>query len=83
MVNTPNKTGTSKFILVLGTVAALAIIGGVLYQAQQSSEQDDLALLGVIPEQAIVEAVIEPPPVPKPRFQSLRRNHSPSQPRSQ
>jgi hypothetical protein len=65
MVNTPNKTGTSKFILVLGTVAALAIIGGVLYQAQQSSEQDDLALLGVIPEQAIVEAVIEPPPVPE------------------
>lgn len=65
MAHTPNKSGTSKFILVLGTVAAVAVIGGVLYQAQDSSQLDDLELLGVIPEQPVVEAAIEPPPVPE------------------
>tara|TARA_B110001452_G_scaffold125549_1_gene104198 strand:- start:5331 stop:6173 length:843 start_codon:yes stop_codon:yes gene_type:complete len=29
-----NKAGTSKFILALGTLAAFAVIGGVIYQSQ-------------------------------------------------
>ena len=33
-----NKAGTSKFILALGTLAAFAVIGGVIYQSQVGTD---------------------------------------------
>jgi len=33
-----NKAGTSKFILALGTLAALVVIGGVIYQSQVATD---------------------------------------------
>ena len=33
-----NKAGTSKFILALGTLAAFAVIGGVIYQSQVATD---------------------------------------------
>jgi hypothetical protein len=65
MARPPNKTGTSKFILALGTVAAVAVLGGALYQAQKLSEEEERSMMAVIPEQVITEAVIETPEVPE------------------
>ena len=38
MPNPRNKAGTSKFILALGTLAAFAVIGGVIYQSQVATD---------------------------------------------
>ncbi len=57
-----NKSGTSKFILILGSLAAIAVIGGVLYQAQSNSDEE--LEYRIIPEQ-VTEAVIKKPDVPE------------------
>jgi hypothetical protein len=57
-----NKSGTSKFILILGSLAAIAVIGGVLYQAQSNTGEE--LEYTVIPEQ-VTEAVIEKPDAPE------------------
>jgi len=65
MARPPNKTGTSLFILVLGTVAAVAVVGGALYQAQKLSNEEELAMMEVIPQQQVTEAVVAAPQVPE------------------
>ena len=62
MTRARNKSGTSKFILILGSLAAIAVIGGVLYQAQPNSDEE--LEYTIIPEQ-VTEAVIEKPDVPE------------------
>ena len=62
MTRARNKSGTSKFILILGSLAAIAVIGGVLYQAQ--SNNDEEYEYQVIPEQ-VAQASIERPAVPE------------------
>jgi hypothetical protein len=57
-----DATNKSKFILTLGTLASLIIVGGVLYQAQKNLPNDPELLS--IPEQ-VVEAVIIPAIVPE------------------
>jgi hypothetical protein len=52
------SNNASKFILVLGTLASIIIVGGILYQAQNASLVDDEIL--AIPEQASVMEVTEP-----------------------
>ena len=65
MARPPNKSGTSKIILLLGTIAAGALVGGVLYQALNNTDQDEMELMGVVEDRPVVEAVIERPPVPE------------------
>ena len=65
MARPPNKTGTSQIILVLGTVAAVAVVGGALYQAQKLSNEEELAMMEVIPQQLVTEAVVAAPQVPE------------------
>jgi hypothetical protein len=52
------SNNASKFILVLGTLASIIIVGGILYQAQNASLVDDEIL--AIPEQASVMEMTEP-----------------------
>lgn len=52
------SNNASKFILVLGTLASIIIVGGILYQAQNASLVDEEIL--AIPEQASVMEVTEP-----------------------
>ena len=65
MARPPNKSGTSKTILMLGTIAAGVLVGGVLYQSTNNSDQDDMELMGIVEQQPVVEAVIERPVVPE------------------
>lgn len=65
MARPPNKNGTSQIILVLGTVAAVAVIGGALYQAQKLSDEEELAMIQAIPQQVVSEAVETAPAVPE------------------
>jgi len=65
MARPPNKTGTSQIILALGTLAAVAVVGGALYQAQKLSDEEELAMMAVIPQQTVTEAVVTAPPVPE------------------
>ena len=65
MARPPNKSGTSKIILLLGTIAAGALVGGILYQALNNGDQDEMAVMGIIEDRPVVEAVIERPPVPE------------------
>ncbi|MDA9919232.1 DUF3014 domain-containing protein [Porticoccaceae bacterium] len=65
MARPPNKTGTSQIILALGTVAAVAVIGGALYQAQKLSDEEERAMMEVIPQQVVTEAVVAAPQVPE------------------
>lgn len=62
MTRARNNSGTSKFILILGSLAAIAVIGGVLYQAQSNSGEE--LEYRVMPEQ-VAEAIIEQPAVPE------------------
>lgn len=62
MTRARSNSGTSKFILILGSLAAIAVIGGVLYQAQSGTNEE--LEYQEIPEQ-IIEAVIEKPAVPE------------------
>jgi len=56
------SNNTSKFILALGTLASIIIVGGILYQAQNDSWVDEEIL--AIPEQEAVKPSTEPS-VPK------------------
>jgi hypothetical protein len=56
------SNNTSNIILALGTLAAVIIVGGVLYQAQKTDVVDEELLS--IPEQ-LPEAIVEPPAVPE------------------
>ena len=49
------KSGSSKFIIASGSLVAVALIFGVLYKTGNLSKQDDFELMGVIPEQIIIE----------------------------
>ena len=69
MARPPNKTGTSQIILVLGTVAAVAVVGGALYQAQKLSDEEELAMMEMIPQQIVSEAVVAAPVVPEAKIQ--------------
>lgn len=54
------KSGISKFVIATGSLVAVTLIFGVLYKTGNLSKQDDYALMGVIPEQIIIEnAAIE------------------------
>ena len=52
------KTGSSKFTIAIGSFIAVALILGVLYKTGSLSKQSELELLGVIPEQTIIEPII-------------------------
>lgn len=56
------SNNTSNIILALGTLAAVIIVGSVLYQAQRTDVVDEELLS--IPEQ-LPEAIVEPPAVPE------------------
>jgi len=61
---TIKKSGSSKFTIAIGSLIAVALILGVLYKTGSLSKQDELELLGVIPEQTVIEPVnsdIAPP----------------------
>jgi|TARA_B110000046_G_scaffold185893_1_gene230176 hypothetical protein len=62
MTRARSNSGTSKFILILGSLAAIAVIGGVLYQAQ--SDIDEEFDYQLIPDH-VTQAVIEKPAVPE------------------
>ena len=51
------KTGSSKFTIAIGSFIAVALILGVLYKTGSLSKQSELELLGVIPEQTIIEPI--------------------------
>lgn len=56
------SNNTSNIILALGTLAAVLIVGGILYQAQQTEMMDEELLN--IPEQ-LPAVIVEPPKVPE------------------
>ncbi len=56
---TTKKTGSSKFIMAFGSFIAFALIFGVLFKTESLSKQNDFELLGVIPEQTIIEPVFD------------------------
>jgi hypothetical protein len=49
------KSGSSKLLIASASLVAVALIFGVLYKTGNLSQQDDFELMGVIPEQIIVE----------------------------
>ena len=51
------KSGSSKFTIAVGSFIAVALILGVLYKTGSLSKQNELELLGVIPEQTIIEPI--------------------------
>jgi hypothetical protein len=53
---TIQKSGSTKLIIALGSLVAVALIFGVLYKSGSLSKQNDFELMGVIPEQIIVES---------------------------
>ena len=57
-----NKAGTSKFIFALGTLAAFAVIGGVIYQSQVATDYGPEYISLAEP---ITESVNLAPPVPE------------------
>lgn len=69
------SNNTSNIILALGTLAAVIIVGGVLYQAQKTDVVDEELLS--IPEQ-LPEAIVEPPAVPEANIPEIQ-----SQPESE
>ena len=58
------KSGSSKFIIAVISFVAVVLILGVLYKTGNLSKQDDLEILGVIPEKTIT-TVIATPKVPE------------------
>jgi hypothetical protein len=54
---TTKKSGSSKFTIAIGSFIAVALILGVLYKTGSLSKQNELELLGVIPEQTIIEPI--------------------------
>ncbi|MCS5587131.1 MAG: DUF3014 domain-containing protein [Porticoccaceae bacterium] len=60
------KSGSSKFIIAMGSFVAVALILGVLYQTGSLSTQDDLEMMGIIPEQTIPEQTAKQPALQAP-----------------
>ena len=58
------KSGAGKFVLMLISSVALAYILWVVYQSLDLAEQDDLEVMGIIPEQTVQQAFIEEIEVP-------------------
>ena len=58
------KSGSSKLIIACGSLAAVTLIFGVLYKTGNLSQQDDFELMGVIPEQIIIENTATEPETP-------------------
>ncbi|MGB2115286.1 MAG: DUF3014 domain-containing protein [Porticoccaceae bacterium] len=58
------KSGSSKFVIATGSLIAVALIFGVLYKTGNLSSQDDYELMGVIPEQIIIENAAAAPETP-------------------
>lgn len=58
------KSGAGKFVLMLISSVALAYILWVVYQSLDLAEQDDLEVMGIIPEQTVQQAYIEEIEVP-------------------
>ena len=54
------KSGSSKFFIAVASFVAVALILGVLYKTGNLSKQDDLEMLGVIPEKAVTTVVAAP-----------------------
>ena len=55
---TTKKSGSSKFTIAIGSFVAVALILGLLYKTGSLSKQSELELLGVIPEQMIIESAV-------------------------
>ena len=55
---TTKKSGSSKFTIAIGSFVAVALILGLLYKTGSLSKQSELELLGVIPEQTIIESAV-------------------------
>jgi len=58
------KTSTSKFITILASCGGLALLLWLIYQAADLSNQDELEIMGIIPEQNVQQAFIEEPEIP-------------------
>lgn len=57
-------SGLGKFIIALASACALALVFLLINQASNDSEQSELELMGIIPEQPIEQAYIEEIAVP-------------------
>jgi len=58
------KSGAGKFLIALISFGALALIVWIVYQSSKSTEEDNLEVLGVIPEQTVEPAFIEEIDIP-------------------
>ena len=58
------KTNTSKFITVVASCGGLALMLWLIYQASDLSNQNELEIMGIIPEQKVQQEFIEEPEVP-------------------
>ena len=58
------KSSNSKFITIIASCGAVALILWVIYQASDLADQDELEIMGIIPEQKVQQAFIEQPQVP-------------------
>lgn len=58
------KSSTGKFVLALGSSAVLAFILWAVYQTRDISQQSELEIMGIIPQQPVQQAAIEEPPIP-------------------
>jgi len=58
------KSSTGKFALALGSSAILAIILWAVYQTGDISQQSELEIMGIIPQQPVQQAIISEPPIP-------------------
>jgi hypothetical protein len=68
------KSGSSKLLIASASLVAVALIFGVLYKTGNLSQQDDFELMGVIPEQIIVEntaSEMEAPTAEIPQTQTI------------
>jgi len=59
------KSGSSKFIIAVASFVAVALIVGVLYKTGHLSKQDDLEILGIIPEKTVTTTVVTTSKVPE------------------
>ena len=68
------KSGSSKFVIAVASFVAVALILGVLYKTGNLSKQDDLEMLGVIPEKTVTTVVAAPKvpeaQIPQPSMES-------------
>jgi len=58
------KSGSSKFLIAVGSFIAVALIIGVLYNTGNLYKQDNLEIIGIIPEQSVIQPTVEVPEVP-------------------